>query len=101
MTQNYTHDPGAVLKVADSALGILRSTARTGRNLISRSFDKAITSIDPEVATHLINSNKEILLAFRSLLDHELRMADQAREKVQQHARHAPPDEVDEFVQPT
>lgn len=53
-----------------------------GRRMLQRGFDAVITAIDPDVATHLINSNRELMLAMRSFVDAEIRMADRAIEKV-------------------
>lgn len=56
------------------------------RNSAKRTFDEAITAIDPDVASHLINSSREMLLAARSFVDMELRMADRALDKVHRTA---------------
>jgi hypothetical protein len=57
-----------------------------GRRMVERGVDWFITSINPDVATHLINSNKELLLAMRSLVDAEIRMTDRAIDRVQRRA---------------
>jgi hypothetical protein len=73
-----------------------------GKRMVKRGFETFITAIDPDVARHLINANKEMMLAARSLVDYELRMADKALKKVDRHAAEkAASESGSDFIQPT
>ena len=101
MTDNYSSNSGTVTRAAEMGFGIAWGAARMGKNLMKRGFDTVLGAIDPDVASHLINSNKEMLLAVRSVIDWELRMADRALRKVNKEDQPAEPAASEIIIQPT
>jgi hypothetical protein len=72
-------------RTRDAMFRMLGGVLRLPKTAAKQAFDKTLSVMNPEVATHLIQSNRELLLAVRSFVDYEIRMADRAIQKVQKH----------------
>lgn len=55
------------------------------RKAVERALDTGISMVNPEVATHIVNSGKELLLAARSFVDLEIAMADRTIDRIRKN----------------
>ncbi|MCX7718700.1 MAG: hypothetical protein N2111_09925 [Candidatus Sumerlaeaceae bacterium] len=67
-----------VSAVGEALAGAAWSVLTMPKRAAKTTFDIAMTAAGPRAAGHLIQSSREFLLAIRSLVDYEIRMADRA-----------------------
>lgn len=87
--QESSESMGMGARTRHGMFRLMSQVMRLPKTVVKEAFDRSMAAMDPEVATHLIQSNRELLLAMRSFVDREIRMADRAIDKVQQ--RNQPP----------
>jgi hypothetical protein len=67
-----------VSAIGDAMAGAAWSLLTLPKRAAKMTFDAAMTAAGPRAAGHFIRSSRELLLAIRCFVDHEISMADRA-----------------------